>query len=330
MVGLLKAKELLIRGRIVSAKEALAISLVNEIAENPKVRAEQLALELASLPRAASSSLKMSLERAVFPNMEIALHEENFADRKKDHHRVRDINTALREAAGNCPTKVFLRSQGQDITFQDFGRSVAALAGAFRRAYKLVLSGSLSTQIDAIVDHELFNLIQDTGAFTTKSIWIRGSDSKRSLPNHYDREVSLEEAFVTKPATISAFLYTSGTTGKSKLCIISHEYFIIQATLLIEGYKLQTDDVPYCPSPLFHADATALTVIPATLLGATAALAPKFTASRFWDEIRETGATVYDFMGATLALIYKQPPSLRDRDHHVRLAWGVPIRTVSA
>jgi crotonobetaine/carnitine-CoA ligase len=76
MVGLLKAKELLIRGRIVSAKEALAISLVNEIAENPKVRAEQLALELASLPRAASSSLKMSLERAVFPNMEIALHEE--------------------------------------------------------------------------------------------------------------------------------------------------------------------------------------------------------------------------------------------------------------
>lgn len=89
--------------------------------------------------------------------------------------------------------------------------------------------------------------------------------------------------------------------------------------------KLRTEDVLYCPFPLFHADATALTVIPAILLGATATISPRFTASRFWDEIRETKATVYDFMGATLALIYKQPPSPRDREHHVRLAWGVPI-----
>jgi crotonobetaine/carnitine-CoA ligase len=39
----------------------------------------------------------------------------------------------------------------------------------------------------------------------------------------------------------------------------------------------------------------------------------------------ETGATIYDFMGATLALTYKQPPSPRDREHKVRLAWGVPV-----
>jgi crotonobetaine/carnitine-CoA ligase len=93
----------------------------------------------------------------------------------------------------------------------------------------------------------------------------------------------------------------------------------------MESCKLRTEDVLYCPFPLFHADATALTVIPSILLGATAALSPRFAASRFWDEIRETKATVYDFMGATLALIYKQPPSPRDREHRVRLAWGVPI-----
>ncbi|KAF7592959.1 hypothetical protein BBP40_012195 [Aspergillus hancockii] len=384
MVGLLKAKELLIRGRIVDAKEALALGLVNEVVEDPKVRAEQLALELASLPRAASSSLKMSLERAVFPNMEVALHEEvnaasycfaqadavnafkKFADRKKDRHGVRDLNSALRKAVDRHPTKVFLRCHGQDITFQDFDRSVAALAGGLRRlgvqAGNRVLvmmrnsvemvhtwiaanrlgavwvpintdwrSSTLNHAVSAvdatvaIVDHEFADLVRDTGVFTSQSIWIRGSGSHQGLSKLYDQEAPLKEAFAATPATTSAFLYTSGTTGRSKPCILSHDYFIIQATLLIEGCNLRTDDVLYCPFPLFHADATALTVIPAILLGATAALAPKFTASRFWDAIREAKATVYDFMGATLALIYKQPPSPRDRDHRVRLAWGVPV-----
>jgi len=85
------------------------------------------------------------------------------------------------------------------------------------------------------------------------------------------------------------------------------------------------EDTLFCPFPLCHIDATALTLIPALLLGTTAALAPRYSASRFWDDIRETDSTIYDFMGATLALTYKQPPSDQDRNHRVRLGWGVPV-----
>ncbi|KAF5858844.1 hypothetical protein ETB97_003641 [Aspergillus alliaceus] len=383
-VGLLKAKELLILGRTVEVQEALSIGLVSEIAQDPKARAEQLALELATLPRAASSSLKMSLERAVFPNMEVALHEEinaasycfsrieaadafkNFTGRRRVHHQVRDINTALRMAIEESPNRVFLRCQGQDITFLDFDRSVAALSGGLRglgvqagdrvlvmmrnsvemvhtwmatnrlgavwvpintdwRLTTLNHAVSVADATVAIIDREFVHLIQATDASTHHKLWIRGSSNDHDLSKLYNQEPPLYEAFTATPATTSAFLYTSGTTGKSKPCILSHEYFIIQATNLIESYNLRPNDVLYCPFPLFHADATALTVIPALLLGATAALSPRFTATSFWDEIRETQATVYDFMGATLALIYKQPPSPGDRDHRVRLAWGVPI-----
>lgn len=66
-------------------------------------------------------------------------------------------------------------------------------------------------------------------------------------------------------------------------------------------------------------------IIPAILLGAVAAISARFSATRFWDEIRASKASVYDFMGATLALTYKQAPSTQDRNHNVRLAWGVPI-----
>lgn len=384
MVGLLKAKELLIRGRTIGAQEALAIGLLSEIAEDPKVRAEELAMELAKLPTAAASSLKTSLERNVFSNMESTLHDEvnaasycfarteaadafkNFADRKKTSPKIRDINTVLKVAVQKYPTKTFVRCQGHDVTFQDFDSSVAALASGLLRAgvqagdrvlammrnslemihtwmatnrigavwvpvnteWRSITLKSAITAVDAtlaIVDSQYVDLIEATGAFKRGSVWILGSGNSQDMSKLYLNEAPLKDIFAATPATTSAFLYTSGTTGKSKPCILSHEYFIIQATILIECFKLRTDDVLYCPFPLFHADATALTVIPAILLGATAALSPKFTASRFWDEIRETKATVYDFMGATLALIYKQPPSPRDRDHRVRLAWGVPI-----
>ncbi|MBY4128147.1 AMP-binding protein [Rhodococcus fascians] len=124
---------------------------------------------------------------------------------------------------------------------------------------------------------------------------------------------------------VSALLYTSGTTGRSKACVLSHGYFVSQAAIAIRDFGFEETDVLYCPFPLFHADATALTTVPALLLGATAAISKKFSASRFWAEVRETGATVFDFMGATLSILAKAEPRPDDADNPVRLAWGVPV-----
>jgi crotonobetaine/carnitine-CoA ligase len=93
----------------------------------------------------------------------------------------------------------------------------------------------------------------------------------------------------------------------------------------VRDFELRHDDVLYCPFPLFHADATALTTVPALLLGATAAISRRFSASRFWDEVRHHGATVFDFMGATLAILHKAEPRPDDADNPIRLAWGVPV-----
>lgn len=123
----------------------------------------------------------------------------------------------------------------------------------------------------------------------------------------------------------AALLYTSGTTGRSKACELSHEYFFTAAQTLINSFELRSDDVLYCPFPLFHIDASVLTVTPALLLGAVAALGVRFSASRFWDEIRTNRATVFDFMGATLSILHKAPQQPGDRANPARLAWGVPV-----
>jgi crotonobetaine/carnitine-CoA ligase len=120
-------------------------------------------------------------------------------------------------------------------------------------------------------------------------------------------------------------LFTSGTTGPSKGCVLSHRYAVRQAQLMIEHFGLRPDDVLYSPFPLFHLDASVLTVMPALVLGTTAAIGARFSASDFWAEVRRFGATVFDFMGATLTMLHKRPPAPDDTDHPVRLAWGVPV-----
>lgn len=154
------------------------------------------------------------------------------------------------------------------------------------------------------------------------------------VEGHSTRGLELLEAFYgAKPTTAvdvkffdqASLLFTSGTTGRSKACVLSHQYFVTQASILVREFELRHDDVLYCPFPFFHADATALTTVPALLLGATAAISRRFSASRFWDEVRDYGATVFDFMGATLAILYKAEPRPDDADNPARLAWGVPV-----
>ncbi len=123
---------------------------------------------------------------------------------------------------------------------------------------------------------------------------------------------------------LSLLLYTSGTTGRSKAAMISHRFVLGQASVVIKGLGLRTDDVLYCPYPMFHLDAAVMTIAPALLLRGVAAIGEKFSVSRYWDEVRALGATVFDFMGATLTMLWKQQARPDDRDNPARLGWGVP------
>ncbi|MGB5953428.1 MAG: AMP-binding protein, partial [Ornithinimicrobium sp.] len=127
------------------------------------------------------------------------------------------------------------------------------------------------------------------------------------------------------PLDDATLMFTSGTTGASKACVLSRRYLAAQGAGHAANLHLGADDVLYCPFPLFHIDAATLTVAAALSVGATAALGRRFSASGFWDEVHLFDATVFNFMGATLTILWKQPPADRDRDHRVRLAWGVPM-----
>ncbi len=127
------------------------------------------------------------------------------------------------------------------------------------------------------------------------------------------------------PADPSLLIYTSGTTGASKACELSHRYVLGQAAQLARAARMRSDDVIFCPYPVFHWDATIGTVGPALHLGATAVITERFSVSRFWSDVRSYGVTVFDFMGATLTFLYNQEPREDDADNPARLGWGVPM-----
>jgi crotonobetaine/carnitine-CoA ligase len=124
---------------------------------------------------------------------------------------------------------------------------------------------------------------------------------------------------------LAAVLFTSGTSGPAKGCMLSHRYAVRMGENIAKALEFTADDCLYCPFPLYHVDAAYLTVVPALVLGARAAIGRRFSVSGFWDEVNDFRATVFDFMGATLTLLESQTEQPSDADNPVRLAWGVPM-----
>jgi acyl-CoA synthetase (AMP-forming)/AMP-acid ligase II len=122
-------------------------------------------------------------------------------------------------------------------------------------------------------------------------------------------------------------IFTSGTTGMPKASVMTHYRWLrSMAGLGQMTMRLKPDDTLCCPLPMYHNNA--LTVSWGAVLGGgcTLALGRKFSASRFWDEIRRYDATAFCYIGELCRYLLNRPPTPRDRDHLIRLIVGNGLR----
>ena len=105
------------------------------------------------------------------------------------------------------------------------------------------------------------------------------------------------------PEDLAMLIYTGGTTGPSKGCMMSHNYCSHLARQSNRSQAYTGDDIIWTPLPMFHFNGTVTSVLAGCLAGAQVAIYPRFSVSNFWPEIRRTGATVASLLGSMIVFV---------------------------
>lgn len=124
------------------------------------------------------------------------------------------------------------------------------------------------------------------------------------------------------PGDAIAIMFTSGTTGPSKGAVIPQNYVLVQAGIIIDSCNYTEQDCLYNALPLFHGNAQFLSTIPALMSGAQLVLARRFSASKFWDDIRRFRCTEFNYIGGILPILWKAEPKSDDNINSLRLMMG--------
>ena len=139
------------------------------------------------------------------------------------------------------------------------------------------------------------------------------------------------EPHPARPGDTLAILYTSGTTGPSKGVECPHCQFYWWGILTGRYLEISDEDTLYMVLPMFHTNALNA-FWQAMLAGATYAFGRRFSASRFWQEIRDADATVTFLLGSMVHILLKGEPSPDDANNRLRatLAPGASIDALEA
>jgi acyl-coenzyme A synthetase/AMP-(fatty) acid ligase len=128
----------------------------------------------------------------------------------------------------------------------------------------------------------------------------------------------------------AALLYTSGTTGTPKGCILTNEYFF-------EIGRLYTELGGYCsfdgvadrlatPLPVTHMNALACSFMAMLMTGGCLIQLDRFHPTTWWRSIRESRATAFHYLGVMPAMLLNSPVSSEDNvAAAVRFAFGAGV-----
>lgn len=186
---------------------------------------------------------------------------------------------------------------------------------------------------------EIAYLLKDSGAGLAVTVPERAADIRAAIAENGDAvDVALLESGEwpasrtappktgpVTPETESSLLYTSGSTGAPKGCILSHAYELACGEWYATRGGLFTLDEGaervYCPLPLFHINAGVILFFGMIVTGNCQLIPERFSAARWWNDIRAMKATGCHYLGIVIPVLMNAPAEPGDRNH--TLKWGI-------
>ena len=125
--------------------------------------------------------------------------------------------------------------------------------------------------------------------------------------------------FTIDPEGLASITYTSGTTDRPKGVMLSQYAYAFAPRMRAEGLGWKESDRALCLLPLFHVNALCHICIAILSVGGSIVLTERFSASRFWDEVREYGVTTSSLMRTIPQILLSLPEKPDDKDNPLRL-----------
>jgi fatty-acyl-CoA synthase len=159
-----------------------------------------------------------------------------------------------------------------------------------------------------------------------ENILVLGSERYNTLLQRFagspEAQDLIENADAIDESALYLLIFTSGTTGVPKAVRCTQGRLAGIAAVAGPGFGYTSDDVSYCPMPLFHGNALMGLWGPSIWMGAAIATRPRFSASAFIDDVRRFGATKFSYVGKAIAYILATPERPDDADNTLKSAFG--------
>jgi acyl-CoA synthetase (AMP-forming)/AMP-acid ligase II len=129
--------------------------------------------------------------------------------------------------------------------------------------------------------------------------------------------------------TECGLLYTSGTTGRPKGCVLPNAYYLIAGEWYLAAGDLCAirpgEDRLLTPLPMTHMNAMAYSTMAMVLSAGCVVPLDRFHPAGWWRAVRDSRATIVHYLGVMPAMLLGAAPSPEDRDHRVRFGFGAGV-----
>lgn len=107
------------------------------------------------------------------------------------------------------------------------------------------------------------------------------------------------------PASDGLLMYTSGTTGRPKGVVLSHENILAGGANVCVGHELTQADRALCVLPLFHINGLCVTLIGPLVAAGSVVMPARFSTSKFWDWIEQHQCTWFSVVPTQISYLLR-------------------------